>query len=164
MWQELVRQITMALHGSLIFTTGKVDDFEKKLLELHKTLEGFRVSFEYISDYVSIYGLKIWHEELSRIINFNVEQECNVFQRKKTYEWASKYQSDAIPIPLYPPVDEHSRTFIGRLVRELLLQTDRYATTFFDSQSGWLDGSGRELIATHTFSLLHRSVGTAGLR
>ncbi len=31
-----------------------------KVEELSRTLEGFRVSFEYISDYVSIYGLKIW--------------------------------------------------------------------------------------------------------
>ena len=163
--KELVRQISMALHGSLMVGSGKADDgLEQKLLALHKTLEGFRVSFEYISDYVSIYGLKIWHEELSRIINFNVEQECNVFQRKKTYEWESQFQSEAIPIPLYPPADEHSRTWIGRLVRELLLQTDRYTTTFFDSQSGWLDAAGRELVATRTFSLLHRSIGTAGLR
>jgi WASH complex subunit strumpellin len=33
--------------------------------ELSRTLEGFRVSFEYISDYVSIYGLKIWQVLLS---------------------------------------------------------------------------------------------------
>jgi WASH complex subunit strumpellin len=141
-----------------------VDEFERKLEELDHTLSGFRLSFEYISDYVSIYGLKIWQEELTRIINFNVEQECNVFQRKKTYEWQSRFQTEAIPIPLFPPVDDHSVTFMGRLVRELLLQTDRASTTFFDSHSGWLDGGGNEVVGTRTFSLLHRSIGTAGLR
>jgi WASH complex subunit strumpellin len=50
----------MALDGSLVFTTGKLQDFELKLHALDKTLTGFRLSFEYISDYVSIYGLKIW--------------------------------------------------------------------------------------------------------
>jgi len=34
-------------------------------------------------DYVNIYGLKIWQREMSRIINYNVEQECNSFLRQK---------------------------------------------------------------------------------
>ena len=72
-------------------------------------------------------------EELSRIINLNVERECNVFERKKKYEWESKYQSTAIRIPLYPPTDEFSVTFIGRLVRELLIHSDPHTTTFFDA-------------------------------
>lgn len=44
---------------------------------------GFHRSFEYIQDYVNIYGLKIWQEEVSHIINYNVEQECNNFLRTK---------------------------------------------------------------------------------
>ena len=48
-----------------------------KLKELGATMDGFHRSFEYIQDYVNIYGLKIWQEEVSRIINYNVEQECN---------------------------------------------------------------------------------------
>ena len=73
-------------------------------------------------------------------------------------------QSEAIPIPLYPPEDGHSATFVGRLVRELLLQTDRHSTTFFDSQSAWVDASGKEVVGTRMFALLHRSVATAGMR
>lgn len=49
-------------------------------------MDGFRRSFEYIQDYVNIYGLKIWQEEVSRIINYNVEQECNSFLRTKVSE------------------------------------------------------------------------------
>ena len=49
-------------------------------------MEGFRRSFEYIQDYVNIYGLKIWQEEVSRIVNYNVEQECNSFLRTKVYK------------------------------------------------------------------------------
>jgi len=48
-------------------------------------MDGFRRSFEYIQDYVNIYGLKIWQEEMSRIINYNVEQECNSFLRHKVF-------------------------------------------------------------------------------
>lgn len=54
-----------------------------KLEALGDRMDGFRVSFEYIQDYVNIYGLKIWQEEVSRIINYKVEQECNSFLRTK---------------------------------------------------------------------------------
>lgn len=56
-----------------------------KLKDLGATMDGFHRSFEYIQDYVSIYGLKIWQEEVSRIINYNVEQECNNFLRTKVF-------------------------------------------------------------------------------
>lgn len=49
-------------------------------------MDAFKRSFEYIQDYVNIYGLKIWQEEVSRIINYNVEQECNSFLRTKVRE------------------------------------------------------------------------------
>jgi len=54
-----------------------------KLEQLAAVMDGFRRSFEYIQDYVNIYGLKIWQEEMSRIVNYNVEQECNSFLRTK---------------------------------------------------------------------------------
>ncbi|KAJ1470742.1 hereditary spastic paraplegia protein strumpellin-domain-containing protein, partial [Baffinella frigidus] len=47
--KELVRQITMSLHGILIFPTGKIADFERRLEEVRKNLDAFRRSFEYIS-------------------------------------------------------------------------------------------------------------------
>lgn len=59
-----------------------------------------------------------------RIINYNVEKECNEFLRKKVQDWQSEYQTTAIPIPTFPPTDTNSVNFIGRLVREILRQTD----------------------------------------
>ena len=35
-------------------------------------------------------------QEFSRIINYNVEQECNQFLKKKTFDWDSQYQSDQV--------------------------------------------------------------------
>ncbi|MPC89640.1 WASH complex subunit strumpellin [Portunus trituberculatus] len=87
-------------------------------------MNGFRTSFEYIQDYISMYGLKIWQEEMSRIINYNVEQECNQLVKKKISDHESIYQSVAIPIPKFPPADPQSVNFIGRLVREILRITD----------------------------------------
>lgn len=59
-----------------------------------------------------------------RIINYNVEKECNEFLRKKVQDWQSEYQTVTIPIPVFPPTDVNSVNFIGRLAREILLQTD----------------------------------------
>ena len=54
-----------------------------KLDALGTQMDGFRRSFEYVQDYVGAYGLKIWQEEVSRIINYNVEQESNSFIKHK---------------------------------------------------------------------------------
>jgi len=62
-----------------------MSDLVPKLEQLAAVMDGFRRSFEYIQDYVNIYGLKIWQEEMSRIINYNVEQECNSFLRTKVW-------------------------------------------------------------------------------
>ena len=68
-----------------------------KLESLGAKMDGFRRSFEYIQDYVSIYGLKIWQEEMSRIINYNVEQECNSFLRTKVRVSVSQSRSPVLP-------------------------------------------------------------------
>ena len=95
----------------LVFKTGKTDEFETRLASLGQKLDGFRQSFEYIQDYINIYGLKMWQEEFSRVINLNVEQESNQFLKKKIYDWQSIYQSDAIPIPRFQPGNSRSSTF-----------------------------------------------------
>lgn len=89
-------------------------------------MDGHRRSFEYIQDYVNICGLRIWQEEVSRVMGYNVEQECNAFLRTKVQDWQSVHQSRAIPIPSFPPPshDPTSVNFIGRLARELIRITD----------------------------------------
>ena len=37
-------------------------------------LDGFQLALEYISDYVKINGLQLWHEEFAALVNFYVEQ------------------------------------------------------------------------------------------
>ena len=56
------------------------------------------------------YGLKMWQEEFSRIIAFNVEQESNRYQRRAVLPVDSQYQSRAIPVPLFAPVSPLPRT------------------------------------------------------
>lgn len=71
------------MHDIIKKSVFQSSELVPKLEAIGQKMDGFRRSFEYIQDYVSIYGLKIWQEEMSRIINYNVEQECNAFLRHK---------------------------------------------------------------------------------
>ena len=162
--KELVKQVASALHRGLIFNPkSKMSELIPRLRALGATIDGFRRSFEYIQDYVSIYGLKIWQEELSRIINYNVEQECNSFLRTKVQDFESIYQSTTIPIPRFQMVDG-SVNFIGRLAREILRITDPKTTSYVDQMSAWYDSKTKaEIINIKVFEQLEDSVGTWGL-
>jgi len=161
--KELVFQIATTLDQALQFKTGRIEDFSMRLIQLSSILDGIKRSFQYIQDYVNIYGLKIWQEEFSRIINYNIEQECNSFLKKRIYDWQSIYQSVAIPIPVFPSSDERSVNFIGRLARELLSITNCQKTIYIDQMSAWYDKDGREIVGIKTFDLLVQSVGVFGI-
>uniref|UniRef100_A0A8C6KPK3 WASH complex subunit 5 n=1 Tax=Nothobranchius furzeri TaxID=105023 RepID=A0A8C6KPK3_NOTFU len=162
--KELVKRVAYALHKGLIFNPkAKPSELMPKLKEMAATMDGFYRSFEYIQDYVSIYGLKIWQEEVSRIINYNVEQECNSFLRTKIQDWQSVHQSTHIPIPKFASVDE-SATFIGRLCREILRITDPKVTCYMDQMNTWYDlKSHQEVTNNRVFSEIQNTLGTFGL-
>lgn len=123
--RELVRQVADAFHKTMVFNAkSKTSEIRLKLEELKKVMDGFKRTFEYVQDYVCINGLKMWQEELSRIINYNVEQECNAFMKQKVLDYQSLYQSRSVPIPKYIPLDSYSLNFIGRLAKELTRITD----------------------------------------
>ena len=153
--KELVMQVATALHKGLIFNPrAKTSELVPRLDAIGEQMDGFRRSFEYIQDYVNIYGLKIWQEEMSRIINYNVEQECNAFLRTKILDFQSVYQSKAIPIPRFSPVDQ-SVNFIGRLAREILRITDPKVTSYVDRMSAWYDNKTKtEVINIKVFEKL----------
>lgn len=163
--KELVHKIAIALHEGLVFNPkAKSSELVPKLEAIGQKMDGFRRSFEYIQDYVSIYGLKIWQEEMSRIINYNVEQECNAFLRHKVQDWQSIYQSRTIPIPSFAPLDNLSVNFIGRLAREVLRITDPRSTVYIDQMTTWYDSKTHvEIVSLKLFSLIQKSVGTPGL-
>ena len=73
--RELVKKIAFAMHTGLAFSgRGAPGELEDRLKRLQRELDGYRRSFEYIQDYVSLHGLRIWQEEFCRIVNFNIEQ------------------------------------------------------------------------------------------
>ncbi|KAK9752192.1 Hereditary spastic paraplegia protein strumpellin [Popillia japonica] len=152
--KELVQHISRALNNQLIFSTKfKHEDFSQKLKNLSCIMDGYKRSFEYIQDYININGLKIWQEEVTRIINYNVEQECNGFLRNKVHDWESAYQSRHVPIPYYPPTDNISENFIGRLAREMIKLTDLKNTSYIEQTATWYDAKTHRIV-------LNRSVVT----
>lgn len=135
----------------------------EKLKNLAKIIKGLRSTFEYVQDYLNINGLLIWKEEIMRIINYNVELECNSFKKKKIQ--FSKFQSDSIPIPTYPALpNDVSVTFIGRLAREILKITDPRVTIYVDLLTSWYDIKTHQEIMDQKFTtLLLNSVDVHGL-
>jgi WASH complex subunit strumpellin len=166
--KQLVQQIASAMDSQLVFASGKVEDFEARIEALGRRLGGIRTSLEYIQDYINVYGLKIWQEEVSRIVNYNVEQECNQFLKHKVYDWQSQYQSEAIPVPVFERAKDSAQrvfvNFMGRLVNELVRQTSPATTTYSVHRQGWFRVSdGREAVGVRTFALLRHGLGISGL-
>ncbi|CAF3425242.1 unnamed protein product, partial [Rotaria sp. Silwood2] len=163
--KELVKQVATALHNGLTFNPrAKNSELIAKLDALGNQMDGFRRSFEYVQDYVGMYGLKIWQEEVSRIINYNVEQESNSFLKQKIYDFQSTFQSRHIPIPHIPPLGDGSINFMGRLVREILRVTDSRFTFYAEQRNTWYDVRTKQTIVDILlFRKLHRAVGSFGL-
>lgn len=147
--KELVKKLSDTLHQSIntASVSGKnknpVTEIEDKLENLSKAIGGYRRSFEYIQDYLNMHGVKIFQEELIRIINYNVEMECNAYIQKQIPIWQSKFQSTTIPIPNQPLPDDRNQftscNFIGRLASEILQCTDPNNTNFIELKGAWFD-------------------------
>ncbi|KAG5888366.1 hypothetical protein JTB14_033503 [Gonioctena quinquepunctata] len=162
--KELVQHISKALHSELLFSQKpKQDELEQRLKLLVQIMDGYKRSFEYIQDYININGLRIWQEEVTRIINYNVEQECNGFLRNKIHPWQSNYQSRYVPIPLYPSTDQ-SVNFVGRLAREVIRLTDPRNSVFLDQTLTWYDiKTRRAILSKETVASIASAIEIAGL-
>ncbi|CAG9860794.1 unnamed protein product [Phyllotreta striolata] len=162
--KELVQQISKAVDAELTFSPKpKQDELEQKLKILVRIMDGYKRSFEYIQDYININGLKIWQEEVTRIINYNVEQECNGFLRIKVHPWQSVYQSRYVPIPIYSTA-EQSVNFIGRLAREIIRLTDPRTSTYLDTTVTWYDiKSRKQIFNKETIGSIACAIEIAGL-
>ena len=171
--KELVKHLANALNVGLIFTPNNrqksaTSELETKLEQLAKTMDGYRRSFEYIQDYLNVHGLKILQQELTRVINYNVEKECNTFLRNKVQDWQSQYQSSTVPIPTFSPLQgdcSHSNNFIGRLAYEILQCTDPQYTIYIDLKAAWYDKKPphKEILDSRFFYKVREAIGPAGL-
>lgn len=164
--KQLVKQIASALDSHLVFTAGPAEELEEKLQNLMLSLQSQRRSMEYFQDYVHIHGLQVWQEEFTRIVNYNLEQECSTYLKRKNQEWRSLYQSRSIPIPDFPVSakdSSKSKNFMGRVVYKLLQSTHPSRSMYLSPMSGWFDAEGKELVGLRTFTMLQASLGPAGM-
>uniref|UniRef100_A0A914WC89 WASH complex subunit strumpellin n=1 Tax=Plectus sambesii TaxID=2011161 RepID=A0A914WC89_9BILA len=163
--RELVQKLSSLMHQTLAFNPkAKQSELEPKLLILAEQMEAVKRSFAYISDYISLSGYRLWQEELTRTIGYAVEQECNAYLTHKILDDDSIYQSRVIPLPKFQPIDGQSATFIGRLIRELLKETDPKTTIFASTLRTWYDAKTKQPRASpQLFKSLKAAISTVGM-
>uniref|UniRef100_A0A8W7PH59 Strumpellin n=1 Tax=Anopheles coluzzii TaxID=1518534 RepID=A0A8W7PH59_ANOCL len=171
--RKLVQNVAEAFHAQLVFgQKGKESELYARLDSLHRIIHGYRRSFEYVQDYLNIHCMRIWNEEMARIIRFNVEKECQPFLKGKPAQGMVDGEPAAaeggggglVPIPVYQPVDMTSVNFMGRLAREILRITDPKTTIYIDICSSWYDYKTHKLLLTNKFaSKINETFGPAGL-
>ncbi|XP_058790000.1 WASH complex subunit 5 isoform X2 [Phymastichus coffea] len=160
--QELVKKVTLALHNSLIFDVKTKGALLTKLEALSTVMDGYRKSFQYIQDYININGLKVWHEEITYIINNAVEEECRGSSWTPGKTW-TYLPEDKINLHLVPR-DSNSLTFMGRLARELIRITDPKITIYIEHVLAWFDLKTQSQVLSHkTLQMILQAMGTPGL-
>lgn len=166
--RELVDQVARELHAGIRFdrkrplsAAGLVEELQR----VGQRLQGIRKSFEYIQDYIAVHGLRIWQEEMSRIVGFTVDMEGNSFVQKQMYPWNSPYQSDRTPIPFFDRDTERSAySFLGHLVQHLLYLTDPMQATYLRATGAWHKRSSlEESVGLLTFNHCAAALGSVGL-
>jgi WASH complex subunit strumpellin len=165
------------MHNNLTFRENSSQEISQRVSKLAASIDGLKRSIEYLQDYISIAGLKMYQEEFARVINYSTEQEANRYLKKKTFDNASRFQSKAIPIPRLSGVaiqgdDSGAINFMGRVANALLTLTDSTKTVYAPECSAWFIHSApsekvaptQEVCGIRTFALLEKSLGTIGLR
>ena len=138
------------MHTSLTFRDNSRQEINQRMTSLASSLDGLKRSIEYLQDYIGLAGLKIYQQELGRIVTYNTEQEANRFLKKKILDSASRFQSKAVPIPRFPPAtsspgssplldegEEGGNNFMGRVMASLLALTDSSRTVYVPECSAW---------------------------
>ncbi|KYM92896.1 WASH complex subunit strumpellin [Atta colombica] len=157
--QELVKKVTLALQNGLNFDQKSKTSLLQKLNHLSSIMDGYRKSFQYIQDYININSLKIWHEEITYIINNAVEEERMGSSWVPGKSWR-QFQEDKYPFS----TDSSSLTFMGRLARELIRITDPRTIVYIEHSLAWYDiKTQNEVLNYKVFSVILETIGTPGL-
>jgi hypothetical protein len=154
--KELCKKLAQMLHDGFIFNykeyyskqagkgpveapKSKFADFgalEAKFSQIKTGFVGLKRTIEYISDFLNVAGQKIWREEMQRIIDLAVEKEASRLVGKK-YSVANLEAQENTYIPEFKPIDEFDFTFMGRLLRFILISVqDGF---FLESTNTWYD-------------------------
>lgn len=161
--QELVKKVTLALHNGLLFDAKSKTGLVDKLNELAAVMEGYRKAFQYIQDYININSLKIWHEEITYIINVALEDECKDSTWSPGKTWKSLIHEEKTESSITTD-NNGGGTFIGRLTRELIRVTDPKTTIYIEHALAWYDLKTQNETLNHkVISIILNAMGTPGL-
>lgn len=138
------------------------ENLMRRLRDLDTLMNGYKRSFEYIQDYIGIYGLRIWQEELDRMINSDLEQANIVLHGVQ-----QQVSENISPQADYTVAEVNSleNNFIYRILRDIIKLTDP-RLTFYDEQTrAWFKQKARnELVMDRSvFVSIQSSLSVSGL-
>jgi hypothetical protein len=168
--KELCKKLAKMLHDGFVFNykefyakqagkgpveqKSKFADFgnlETKFGQIKKQFVGLKRTIEYISDFLNVAGQKIWREEMKRIIDLAVEKEASRLVGKK-YSVANLEAQENAYVPEFKPIDEFDFTFMGRLLRFILISVqDGF---FLESTNTWYDKMGNQVFGVRFINFL----------
>jgi WASH complex subunit strumpellin len=151
-----------------------------KLEELAITLSGYKRAFEYIQDFLAIYGLRMWQEELANIVRAHVDQAISetkdqqvVDQRshgpaKSVMSFSTLVRSTAVVVAPSGSKNHEGiqlpRSFMTSLLEELLKITCARETIYDEQTSAWYNRKQEQVLdGTRVCKLIAASLGVAGL-
>lgn len=150
------------LEESLTAPTPTADGFMAKITALSKKLQSFKVSIEYLQDFVHIYGLKMFYEEFEKLIYSYVDMEKTALENEDAGYEELNYDED-VPVPTLK--DPEVNTFMGFLLREILNLTNSKRTTFIlTSYTFYNIENGSEVFSLKMLNILHQCIGISGLQ
>ncbi|XP_077300067.1 WASH complex subunit strump [Arctopsyche grandis] len=126
------------------------ESLANRLTQLGLYMDGYRRSFEYIQDYINIHGLKIWQEEVSKIINKSKEEECANILRIKSTSVINNV---------------NSRSMFTSLLQDIYALADPKSTVYIEHNNAWYDYKNhQETLRISSFAMIQRSITATGLQ
>jgi WASH complex subunit strumpellin len=160
--KELIKLIAIILEKSLRVPTKTPEEFFAKIVRLSDKLNSFKMSLEYIQDFIHIHGLKMFYEEFERLIYAYVDIEKLYLITKETGFEELNYD-ESIPMPK----GEYSNcnSFFGEILNEIIALTHPSRCTFLQAAYGFFNlDTKKEVLTLKTLHVLAKCVGISGMQ
>uniref|UniRef100_A0A5S6QBQ5 WASH complex subunit strumpellin n=1 Tax=Trichuris muris TaxID=70415 RepID=A0A5S6QBQ5_TRIMR len=152
--EELTCGIFELLNSSFVFKhRGRPGQFAVSLWELELQIRSHRETFQYISDYLDIRGLYVWHQAFD-----------DVLKRSFVHCLNSELQVD-FSFEMKPLLRTGVKLeFISQLAKRLIEETFPKCTVFLSETNSWVDvNTQEELVNRHVFSALSKCFDSVGV-
>ena len=163
--RELLLLLAKTFHTYIDFGENSTTKLGDKLDELVKRINSIKRGFIYIQDYVNINATKMWCEEMHRLMGYCADIEANKFLGKKLGNFYEKYEMSKYNIPRYEPLKHapESLTFLGRLMRHILILTNPKNSQYFPANYTWF-AKKDEVFGIKILNKLKQAIGIEGFQ